>query len=86
MVRVQSRQLALDTWPERTGFLGVTEQLLRALERGARVVEVPAVLRARRTGRSKLRLWSAVRAHVGLIVAARRGLGPTAAEHEGRRR
>lgn len=73
MVRVQPRELALATWPERAGFLGVTEQLLRALEAGARVVEVPAVLRARRVGRSKMRVLRAARAHLGLIAAARAG-------------
>ncbi|MBI5853571.1 MAG: glycosyltransferase family 2 protein [Planctomycetes bacterium] len=74
MVRAQRRELLLATWPERQGFLGVTEQLLRALGRGAVVVEVPATLHARRSGRSKLRVARAIRAHLGLIAAARRGL------------
>lgn len=74
MVRAQEREVLLTTWPERTGFLGVTEQMLRVLERGARVAEVPATLRARRTGRSKLRVLRAIRAHLGLVAAARRGL------------
>ena len=73
MVRVQRRDLLLATWPEREGFLGVTEQLLRVLARGARLVEVPAVLRARRSGRSKLVVMRAVRAHLGLVLAAWRG-------------
>lgn len=74
MVRVQPRALALATWPELEGFLGVTEQLLRVLERDARVAEVPAVLRSRRTGRSKMRVVRAAWAHLKLIVAARRGI------------
>ena len=75
MVRAQRRDLLLSTWPERAGFLGVTEQMLRALEAGSRVIEVPATLRARRTGRSKLKVLGAIRAHLGLVRAARRGLG-----------
>lgn len=75
MVRAQRRELLLRTWPERAGFLGVTEQMLRALEAGARVIEVPATLRARQTGRSKLKVLDAIRAHLGLVRAARRGLG-----------
>lgn len=76
MVRVQRRAAALRTWPELPGFLGVTEQLLRALDAGARAREVPAVLRARRTGRSKMKILPVIRAHLGLIGAARRGFGP----------
>ena len=74
MVRVQPRTLALRTWPARDGFLGVTEQLLRALDGGAQVSEVPAELRARRAGRSKMRVIRATRPHLGLMLAARRGL------------
>lgn len=76
MVRVQRRAAALRTWPELPGFLGVTEQLLRALDAGARAREIPAVLRARRTGRSKMKILPVIRAHLGLIGAARRGFGP----------
>jgi glycosyltransferase involved in cell wall biosynthesis len=72
MVRVQRRDDALRTWPERPGFLGVTEQLLRTLAAGSVARELPAVLRARRTGRSKMRIAPVIRAHFGLIVAARR--------------
>jgi dolichol-phosphate mannosyltransferase len=73
MVRVQARELALRTWPEREGFLGVTEQLLRVLDLGSPVAEVPAILRARDAGRSKMRVLRATMAHLGLIAAARRG-------------
>jgi glycosyltransferase involved in cell wall biosynthesis len=75
MVRVQRRVDALRTWPARLGFLGVTEQLLRTLAAGRRFHELPAVLRARRTGRSKMRILPVTRAHLGLIVAARRNFG-----------
>ena len=73
MVRVQPRALALSTWPERPGYLGVTEQLLRAIGRGARIDELPAVLRARCSGRSKMRVARVARAHLSLIAAVRRG-------------
>lgn len=73
MVRVQRRAAALRTWPQLPGFLGVTEQLLRALDAGAQAREIPAVLRARRTGRSKMRVLPVIRAHLGLVAAARRG-------------
>ena len=39
----------------------------RALREGMRVVEVPAVLRARRAGGSKMRVWRTVRAHLRLL-------------------
>ncbi|MGA0868419.1 MAG: glycosyltransferase family 2 protein, partial [Planctomycetota bacterium] len=77
MVRVQRREDALRTWPERPGFLGVTEQLLRTLAAGSIAHELPATLRARRTGRSKMRIVPVIRAHLGLIVAARRNFRGT---------
>jgi dolichol-phosphate mannosyltransferase len=77
MVRVQRREDALRTWPERPGFLGVTEQLLRTLAAGSIARELPATLRARRTGRSKMRIVPVIRAHLGLIVAARRNFSGT---------
>lgn len=82
MVRVQRRELLLATWPIREGFLGVTEQFLRVLASEARAVEVPATLRARRTGRSKLRVLKAVRAHLGLMWAAWRGSFRPPTAHE----
>ena len=38
-----------------------------ALQAGFRVVEVPAVLRARRAGRSKMRLFPTIRSHLRLL-------------------
>jgi glycosyltransferase involved in cell wall biosynthesis len=73
MVRVQRRELLDATWPERGGYLGVAEQLLRTLARGARVAEVPATLHRRRLGQSKMRIARAALGHLGLVWAARRG-------------
>lgn len=69
MVRVYRRELLLRSWPTRGGFVGVTEVLLRALRQGARVTEVPAVLRRRRAGTSKMRLLRVTRGHLGLLAA-----------------
>ncbi len=73
MVRVQRREVLAATLPERGGFLGVAEQLLRALAQGARVTEVPATLHRRRVGQSKMRVLHAGLGHLGLLWAARRG-------------
>lgn len=69
MVRVQRRALLHDTWPERGGFVGVTEQLLRAIRRGARVAERPAVLRVRRHGASKMQFLRTALRHLELAWA-----------------
>ena len=41
--------------------------LARALKEGLRVVEVPAVLRVRRAGKSKMRVLRTIRAHLRLL-------------------
>ncbi|MBK8980437.1 MAG: glycosyltransferase [Planctomycetes bacterium] len=73
MVRVQRRELLAATWPTRGGFVGVAEQLHRAIALGARIAEVPAVLHRRRTGRSKIRVGRAARGHLALALDAWRG-------------
>lgn len=75
MVRAQKVSVLRASWPERGGFAGITEQLLRAIQLGADVREVPATLHARTTGRSKIRLMHVIRAHFGLLWEARRGFG-----------
>lgn len=72
MVRAQRIEVLNASWPERSGFAGITEQLLRALATGAKAIEVPATLHPRTTGRSKLRLGPVIRAHLGLAWAAYR--------------
>jgi dolichol-phosphate mannosyltransferase len=46
------------------GFLMVTELMVGALLEGYRVVEYPAVLRVRRYGQSKARVWQITRSHL----------------------
>ncbi|MEZ5966654.1 MAG: glycosyltransferase [Planctomycetota bacterium] len=69
MVRVFRREVLDDCRPARGGFVGVTEILLRALRRGYRAVEVPAVLRRRRAGVSKMRVARVALGHLGLMWA-----------------
>lgn len=73
MVRVQRRELLLRTWPQRGGFVGVTEQLLRALATGALAVELPATLHRRKLGISKMQVGRAALGHLGLAWDALRG-------------
>lgn len=49
------------------GFTGVAEKLAQLDRQGWRIVEVPAVLEARRFGQSKLRLMRVIRGHLGLL-------------------
>ena len=69
MVRVYRRPVLARCWPTRGGFVGVTELLLRALQSGCRVVEVPAILRRRRAGVSKMRVLRVAWQHLGLMMA-----------------
>jgi dolichol-phosphate mannosyltransferase len=50
------------------GFLMVTELLVGALLEGYRVAEFPAVLRVRRYGQSKARVWQITRSHLRFQV------------------
>jgi dolichol-phosphate mannosyltransferase len=70
MVRAYRREVLESCRPDRGGFLGVTEVLLRALAKGRRVVEVPAVLRARRSGASKLPVIRTAARHLALLATA----------------
>jgi len=58
---------------EDPGFLGVTQMLASAIGQGFKVVERPVVLRARKTGVSKMRTLHVVRGHLrfmfGLLLA-----------------
>jgi glycosyltransferase involved in cell wall biosynthesis len=49
------------------GFTGVAEKLVQLDRIGWRIVEVPAVLNARKFGQSKLRLMRVIRGHLGLL-------------------
>jgi hypothetical protein len=58
---------------ENDGFLGVAELLLRAVLRGRRVVEYPAMLESRLLGTSKLKTLRTIRGHLGLLWRVWRG-------------
>ncbi len=66
MVRVYRRDVLAACRPTHDGFLGVTEVLVIALQNGYRVEEVPATLRRRRIGQSKMRIASVGTSHLGL--------------------
>ena len=67
MVRAWRRPLLARCLPQREGHLGVTESLVLARSVGARVAEVPSLLRGRQNGSSGLRVLPAVLAHLGLL-------------------
>jgi hypothetical protein len=69
MVRVYRRAVLEACRPRNAGFLGVTEVLLAALQRGYRVAEVPATLSRRRQGQSKMRVLAVGLGH--LVAFAR---------------
>ncbi len=64
MFRAYQRSALESNWPEHSGFLGVTEILVRAMLGGAEVVEHPCRLRVRRYGQSKAKIISITRSHL----------------------
>ncbi len=70
MVRVHRRDVLATLPLSAPGFLGVAESLLAAIAAGREVVEVPATLRARQRGASKMRVVRAGLAHLRLMFAA----------------
>ena len=68
MVRAWRRDVLLRCRPERGGFLGIAEMLLRATADGARIAEHPAVLHTRQQGQSKLRLAPTILGHLDLLI------------------
>lgn len=73
MVRAWRRPLLAACLPEREGHLGIVESLVRAVERRAEIVELPACLRGRMAGRSGLKVLPTVLRHVGLLGTATLG-------------
>lgn len=71
--RAYRRSAVADLEPERGGFLGVAELLVRVLRRGGRVVEHPATLERRLLGTSKMKLLRTILGHLGLLWQVRRG-------------
>ena len=68
MVRAQRIATLSQTKSERSDFTYLTEVLLKALRSGLRVEEVPATLRARQFGVSKMKTLRTIRKHLELIV------------------
>jgi dolichol-phosphate mannosyltransferase len=66
-VRAYRLPAAKDLLPAPDDFTAAAYLIAKALANGLRVVEVPAVLRVRRAGRSKMRLLRAIRAHLRLL-------------------
>jgi dolichol-phosphate mannosyltransferase len=66
--RVYRRSTTAPIKLEHEGFVGVAELLCKVLERGGRVVEHPAMLRARTAGVSKMRVFRASLGHLHLMA------------------
>lgn len=66
--RAYRREMLLRCLPARNGFAATAEILLNALRAGASVAEVPAVLRRRTAGSSKLRALRTACSHLGLLA------------------
>lgn len=64
MYRAYRREVVERIPTTASGFLMVTELLVNALLQGYRAVEFPAVLRVRRYGQSKARVWQITRSHL----------------------
>jgi dolichol-phosphate mannosyltransferase len=83
MFRVHRAPYARPDWISNSGFVGVTELLLRALEEGARVVELPVTLRTRALGQSKMRIAGTMAKHLALMGRyARRRMLPAPSRAE----
>lgn len=59
--------------PEANDFLANAEIQVRALLKGLRVVQVPAIVYERKYGQSKLKTLRTIRSHLGLMWRMRRG-------------
>jgi len=66
-VRAYRLPVCRELLPVPEDFTAAAYLMAAAVGRGLRVVEVPAVLRARRSGRSKMRLWRTIRSHLQLL-------------------
>jgi dolichol-phosphate mannosyltransferase len=64
MYRAYRRQVIEQVSTTADGFLMVTELIVGAMLMGYRVAEFPAVLRVRRYGQSKARIWQITRSHL----------------------
>jgi len=53
---------------EEDGFVSAAEVLIRAAEKGFKIVEVPMTLHARKIGQSKMKVARTIRQHLALMV------------------
>lgn len=53
---------------EEDGFVSAAEVLIRAAEKGFKIVEVPMTLHARKIGQSKMKIARTIRQHLALMV------------------
>jgi dolichol-phosphate mannosyltransferase len=53
---------------EENGFVSAAEVLIRAAEKGFKIVEVPMTLHARKIGTSKMKIARTIRQHLALMV------------------
>jgi dolichol-phosphate mannosyltransferase len=77
MVRVYKRDVVKNFSITHNTFMGVTEILAKAVLSGCVVKEIPAVLRVRQYGTSKMKLAGVIRDHLkllGLIILHRAGV------------
>lgn len=77
--RAWRRDWFLRCLPSRDGFPATAEMLLSALRAGARPAVLPSTLRKREAGVSKMRVWRAVRGHLGLLLRGPRSRAPEGA-------
>ncbi|MBI1968623.1 glycosyltransferase family 2 protein [Candidatus Woesearchaeota archaeon] len=67
MVRAYKREVLENVHSEIHDFLYVSEILIKALLKGYKVTEVPATLRVRQFGASKMKLARTIKSHLGLM-------------------
>ena len=67
MVRVYKRKVLETVHSEKNDFLYVSEILIKSLLKGYTVREVPATLRVRQFGASKMKLARTIKSHLGLM-------------------
>ena len=67
MVRVYNRKVLETVHSEKNDFLYVSEILIKSLLKGYTVREVPATLRVRQFGASKMKLARTIKSHLGLM-------------------
>lgn len=67
MVRVYKREVLDNVGSDADNFLYVPEILVKALLKGYKVKEVPATLRVRKFGVSKMKMVNTIKGHLGLM-------------------